>query len=104
MVFSFPPAQRPAFARPLRPWRAARLGSRAADGLLTVLDRGFTAASRRGPRLSRRFLRASVGRGEDDPLYFRILGPLEIEDDSGRLITPPGRTARALLELLLLEP
>jgi DNA-binding SARP family transcriptional activator/sugar lactone lactonase YvrE len=37
-------------------------------------------------------------------LYFRILGPLEIEDDSGRLITPPGRTARALLELLLLEP
>jgi DNA-binding SARP family transcriptional activator len=34
---------------------------------------------------------------------FRILGPLEIEDDAGRLITPPGRTGRALVTLFLLE-
>jgi len=36
-------------------------------------------------------------------MKFRILGPLEIEE-SGRLLTPSGHTARALLTLLLVHP
>ena len=37
-------------------------------------------------------------------MRFRVLGPLEVEDDAGDEITVPGQRPRALLTALLLDP
>src|SRR5687767_15919546 len=79
-----------------RPWRASRVARR---GRTTTACGGPVPARLQGQlaRFRAGFARASVARSE---MEFRILGPLEVEEN-GKPLAPGGRKARALLALLL---